>query len=152
MGATSCRADVRCGLIMNSRIKTLSHDSVNDLLAHVLAADEALLSPDWVSERDIVERVWLCVYALGDRAAELGLDRLTRLCNEVGVTLSALAHTKTPVCADTLDHLERGLVVLGVMVRDLERQLDGHAPAALDEAIAALMDMRRDYLRRGRSA
>jgi hypothetical protein len=38
------------------------------------------------------------------------------------------------------------------MVRDLERQLDGHAPAALDDAIAALMDMRRDYLRRGRTA
>ena len=137
---------------MDSRTQTLNHDSVNELLAHVLAADEALLSPDWVSERDVVERVWLCVHALGDRAAAFGLDRLGRLSNEVGVTLSVLLHTKTPVCGDTLDHIERGLVVLGVMVRDLERQLDGHAPAALDDAIAALMDMRRDYLRRGRSA
>ena len=137
---------------MDSRKHNLNHESVNELLAHVLAADEALLSPDWVSERDVVERVWLCVYALGDRASALGLDRLTRLCNEVGVTLSALLHTRTPVCADTLDHIERGLVVLGVMVRDLERQLDGHAPAALDDAITALMDMRRDYLRRGKSA
>ena len=137
---------------MDSRTHTLNHDRVNELLAHVLAADEALLSPDWVSERDVVEQVWLCVHALGDRAAVLGLDRLGRLSNEVGVTLSVLLHTKTPVCADTLDHIERGLVVLGVMVRDLERQLDGHAPAALDDAIAALMDMRRDYLRRGRSA
>ncbi|MNC94452.1 hypothetical protein D3C83_113090 [compost metagenome] len=57
-----------------------------------------------------------------------------------------------PVCTDTLDHIERGLVVLGVIVRDLERQLDGHAPAALDDAITALMDMRRDYLRRGKAA
>ena len=137
---------------MDTRKQALNHDNVNELLAHVLAADEALLSPDWVSERDVVERVWLCVHALGDRSSALGLDRLTRLCNEVGVTLSVLLHTKTPVCADTLDHIERGLVVLGVMVRDLERQLDGHAPAALDDAIAALMDMRRDYLRRGKSA
>ena len=137
---------------MDTRTLSLNHDSVNELLAHVLAADEALLSPDWVSERDVVERVWLCVHALGDRAAALRLDRLARLCNEVGVTLSVLLHTSTPVCADTLDHIERGLVVLGVMVRDLERQLDGHAPAALDDAIAALMDMRRDYLRRGRTA
>lgn len=137
---------------MDSRKLSLNHESVNELLAHVLAADEALLSPDWVSERDVVERVWLCVHALGDRAAFLGLDRLARLCNEVGVTLSVLLHTKTPVCDDTLDHIERGLVVLGVIVRDLERQLDGHAPAALDDAISALMDMRRDYLRRGKSA
>ena len=137
---------------MDSRTHSLNHDSVNELLAHVLAADEALLSPDWVSKRDVVERIWLCVHALGDRASVMGLDRLTRLCNEVGVTLSALVHTRTPVCTDTLDHIERGLVVLGVMVRDLERQLDGHAPAALDDAITALMDMRRDYLRRGRTA
>lgn len=137
---------------MNSRKLSLTHESLNELLAHVLAADEALLSPDWVSERDVVERVWLCVHALGDRAAHLRLDRLARLCGEVGVTLSVLLHTRTPVCDDTLDHIERGLVVLGVIVRDLERQLDGHAPAALDEAITALMDMRRDYLRRGKSA
>ena len=137
---------------MDTRKPTLTHERVNELLAHVLAADEALLSPDWVSERDVVERVWLCVHALGDRASMLGLDRLTRLSEEVGVTLSVLLHTRTPVCADTLDHIERGLVVLGVIVRDLERQLDGHAPAALDDAIAALMDMRRDYLRRGKTA
>ena len=82
----------------------------------------------------------------------LRLDRLARLSADVGVTLSALVHTRATVCPDTLDHIERGLIVLGVMVRDLERQLDGHAPAALDDAIAALMDMRRDYLRRGRTA
>ncbi len=137
---------------MDSRKQSLNHESINELLAHVLAADEALLSPDWVSERDVVERIWLCVHALGDRAATLGLDRLARLSSEVGVTLSVLLHTSVPVCTDTLDHIERGLVVLGVIVRDLERQLDGHAPAALDDAITALMDMRRDYLRRGRAA
>ena len=137
---------------MDTSKQSLNHESINELLAHVLAADEALLSPDWVSERDVVERVWLCVHALGDRAASLGLERLTRLCAEMGVTLSALLHTRTPACGDTLDHIERGLVVLGVIVRDLERQLDGHAPAALDDAIAALMDMRRDYLRRGKAA
>ncbi len=127
---------------------TLTHDRVNELLAHVLAADDALASPQWVSTSDLVEKVWLCVHALQDRAAEFGLDRLARLSADVGVTLSALLHTRAPVCADTLDHIERGLVVLGVMVRDLERQLDGHAPAALDDAIDALKDMRRDYLRR----
>lgn len=138
--------------LMDSRKQSLNHESINELLAHVLAADEALLSPDWVSERDVVERIWLCVHALGDRAATLGLERLARLSGEVGVTLSVLLHTSVPVCTDTLDHIERGLVVLGVIVRDLERQLDGHAPAALDDAITALMDMRRDYLRRGRAA
>jgi hypothetical protein len=137
---------------MSIRTQTLSHDNVNDLLAHVLAADDALASPDWVSESEIVERVWLCVYALGQHAGSLGLDKLARLSGELNVTLSALAHTGGPVCADTLDHIERGVIVLGVMVRDLERQLDGHAPAALDDAIDALMDMRRDYLRRGRTA
>lgn len=130
----------------------MNHESINELLAHVLAADEALLSPDWVSERDVVERIWLCVHALGNEASALGLERLARLSKEVGVTLSMLLHTGQPFCADTLDHIERGLVVLGVIVRDLERQLDGHAPAALDDAISALMDMRRDYLRRGRAA
>ena len=137
---------------MNSRTQTLTHDSVNELLAHILAADDALASPRWVSETDVVERVWLCVHALGQRAAALGLDRLARLSGDIGATLSALLHTRAPICTDTLDHIERGLVVLGVMVRDLERQLDGHAPAALDEAIAALIDMRRDYLRRDRTA
>lgn len=137
---------------MRSRKLTLNHESINELLAHVLAADEALLSPDWVSERDVVERIWLCVHALGNEAWALGLERLARLSKEVGVTLSMLLHTGQPFCADTLDHIERGLVVLGVIVRDLERQLDGHAPAALDDAISALMDMRRDYLRRGRAA
>ena len=137
---------------MDSRIHTLTHDSVNELLAHILAADEALASPRWVSDAIIVERVWLCVHALGDKATSLGLDRLARLSADIGATLSALLHTRAPICADTLDHIERGLVVLGVMVRDLERQLDGHAPAALDDAIAALIDMRRDYLRRGRTA
>lgn len=127
---------------------TLNHDSVNELLAHVLAADDALASPQWVSTSDLVEKVWLCVHALQDRAADMGLDRLSKLSAEVGVTLSALLHTRAPVCSDTLDHIERGLIVLGVMVRDLERQLDGHAPAALDDAIDALKDMRRDYLRR----
>lgn len=126
----------------------LTHDSVNELLAHVLAADDALASPQWVSTGGLVETVWLCVHALEDRAAALGLDRLSRLSADVGVTLSALLHTRAPLCADTLDHIERGLIVLGVMVRDLERQLDGHAPAALDDAIDALKDMRRDYLRR----
>jgi hypothetical protein len=140
------------GSIMSNRTQTISHDSVNELLAHVLAADDALASPDWVSEAEIVERVWLCVYALGLSAGALGLDKLSRLSRELSVTLSALAHTRGPVCADTLDHIERGVIVLGVMVRDLERQLDGHAPAALDDAIDALMDMRRDYLRRGRTA
>ena len=128
--------------------QTLTHESINELLSHVLAADDALASPDWVSEREVVERVWLCVHALGDRAAALGLDRLARLGTDIGVTLSALLHTRNPICDDTLDHIERSLVVLGVMVRDLERQLDGHAPAALDDAINALIDMRRDYLRR----
>ena len=128
--------------------RTLTHDSVNELLTHILSADDALASPHWVSEREVVERVWLCVYSLQTRATALGLDRLSRLSADVGVTLSALLHTKMPVCADTLDHIDRGLVVLGVMVRDLQRQLEGHAPAALDEAINALMDMRRDYLRR----
>ena len=137
---------------MNSRMKSLNHDTVNELLQHVLAADEALASPQWVSTSDLVERVWLCVHALQVRATSLRLDRLARLSAEVGVTLSALVHTRATVCPDTLDHIERGLIVLGVMVRDLERQLDGHAPAALDEAIDALMDMRRDYLRRGRTA
>jgi hypothetical protein len=137
---------------MDSRTKKLTHDNVNELLAHVLAADDALAAPQWVSASDLVERVWLCVHALQHRAAALGLDRLARLSGDLGVTLSALLHTRTPVCADTLDHIERGLIVLGVMVRDLERQLDGHAPAALDDAINALMDMRRDYLRRGRTA
>jgi hypothetical protein len=137
---------------MDTRKQTLNHESINELLAHVLAADEALLSPDWVSERDVVERIWLCVHALGDRAAALGLERLARLSGEVGVTLSVLLHTGMPACGDTLDHIERGLVVLGVLVRDLERQLDGHAPAALDDAITALMDMRRDYLRRDKVA
>lgn len=137
---------------MKSRKQSLNHESINELLAHVLAADEALLSPDWVSERDVVERIWLCVHALGEQAGVLGLERLARLSKEVGVTLSMLLHTGLPFCADTLDHIERGLVVLGVIVRDLERQLDGHAPAALDDAISALMDMRRDYLRRGRAA
>ena len=126
----------------------LTHEHVNELLAHVLAADDALASPHWVSTSDLVERVWLCVHALEDRAEAFGLERLSRLSADVGVTLSALLHTRAPVCADTLDHIERGLVVLGVMVRDLERQLDGHAPAALDDAIDALKDMRRDYLRR----
>lgn len=130
----------------------LTHDSVKELLALVLAADDALAAPDWVSEGDVVERVWMCVHGLGQHATVLRLDRLARLSADVGVTLSALLHTRTPVCGDTLDHIERGLIVLGVMVRDLERQLDGHAPAALDEAIDALMDMRRDYLRRGRTA
>jgi hypothetical protein len=137
---------------MDTRTHALTHDTINELLAHVLAADDALSSPGWVSERDVVERVWLCVYALEHRAHGLGLDRLARLSANVGVTLSALLHTRTGVCDDTLDHIERGLVVLGVMVRDLERQLDGHAPAALDDAIDALMDMRRDYLRRSRTA
>jgi hypothetical protein len=136
---------------MEPRIKTLTHDSVNELLELILAADDALASPRWVTEREIIERVWLCVYGLQRRAASLGLDRIVRLSAEVGVTLSALIHTESPVCADTLDHIDRGLVVLGVMVRDLQRQLEGHAPAALDEAINALMDMRRDYLRRGRT-
>lgn len=133
---------------MDSRKPNLTHESIDELLTHVLAADEALLSHEWVSERDVVERVWLCVHALGDRAAALGLERVARLSDEVGVTLSALLHTGLPISGDTLDHIERGLVVLGVLVRDLERQLDGHAPAALDDAITALMDMRRDYLRR----
>lgn len=137
---------------MNSRTPTLTHDSVHDLLAHVMAADEALASPQWVSTTDLVERVWLCVHALQVRATTLGLERLARLSAEVGVTLSALLHTRAVVCVDTLDHIERGVIVLGVMVRDLERQLDGHAPAALDDAIDALMDMRRDYLRRSRTA
>jgi hypothetical protein len=137
---------------MSNRKETLTHDTVNELLAHVLAADDALASPEWVSETDVFERVWLCVHVLGRRAEALGLDRLARLSSDVSVTLSALLHTRTPVCADTLDHIERGLIVLGVMVRDLERQLDGHAPAALDDAIDALMDMRRDYLRRDRTA
>jgi hypothetical protein len=136
---------------MEPRIKTLTHDSVNELLELILAADDALASPRWVTEREIIERVWLCVYGLQQRAASLGLDRIGRLSGEVGMTLSALLHTESPVCADTLDHIDRGLVVLGVMVRDLQRQLEGHAPAALDEAINALMDMRRDYLRRGRT-
>ena len=143
------------------RTQTLTHESVNELLALVLAAEDALATPEWASEsprppqwrsRQVVEQIWLCVHALGDRAASLGLERLSRLTASVGVTLSALLHTRTPVCADTLDHIERGLIVLGVMVRDLERQLDGHAPAALDDAIDALLDMRRDYLRRGRMA
>jgi hypothetical protein len=137
---------------MESRTETLTYESVNELLAHVLAADDALASPEWVSQGEIVERVWLCVHALGARATSLGLDRLARLSSDLGVTLSALAHTRTTICDDTLDHIERGLIVLGVMVRDLERQLDGHAPAALDDAIDALLDMRRDYLRRGKTA
>src|SRR5918999_5907356 len=97
---------------MDRSKQSLNHESINELLAHVLAADEALLSPYWVSERDIVERVWLCVHALGDRAAVLGLDRLARLCRDVGVTLSVVLHTQAPVCADTLDHIESGLVLL----------------------------------------
>jgi hypothetical protein len=137
---------------MNSRTHALTHTSVNELLAHVLAADDVLAASQGVSADDVVERVWLCVYALEERADALGLERLARLSAEVGVTLSAMLHTRALVCADTLDHIERGLVVLGVMVRDLERQLDGHAPAALDDAIDALMDMRRDYLRRDRTA
>ena len=138
--------------MMDIRPKTLTHDGVKELLALVLAADDALASPEWVTEGQIVERVWMCVHALGHQAAALRLDRLARLSADVGVTLSVLVHTRTPICGDTLDHIERGLIVLGVMVRDLERQLDGHAPAALDDAIDALMDMRRDYLRRERSA
>ena len=137
---------------MDSRTQTLTHDSVSELLAHILAADDALASPHWVSDADVVERVWLCVHALGQRATSLGLDRLARLSADIGVTLSALVHTRAAICNDTLDHIERSLVVLGVMVRDLERQLDGHAPAALDDAIDALIDMRRDYLRRDRTA
>ena len=133
---------------MDSRTHSLTHDSVNELLAHVLAADDALASPDWVTPAEVLERVWLCVHALQLRAASLGLERLARLSAELNVTLSTLVHTRVRICDDTFDHVERGLVVLGVMVRDLERQLDGHAPAALDEAIDALMDMRRDYLRR----
>ncbi len=137
---------------MDTRTQVLTHDSVNELLAHVLAADDALASPEWAAPSDILERVWLCVHALRDRAASLGLERLARLSGELTVTLSALVHTRARICDDTFDHVERGLIVLGVIVRDLERQLDGHAPAALDEAINALMDMRRDYLRRGRTA
>jgi hypothetical protein len=137
---------------MNSGIHTLTHDSVNELLAHILAADDVLASPRWVSDAVIVEQVWLCVHALGERAGSLGLDRLARVASGIAATLSVLRHTYAPICPDTFDHIERSLVVLGVMVRDLERQLDGHAPAALDDAIAALSDMRREYLRRDRTA
>lgn len=115
--------------------KDANRVALAELLGHIRAAESLLLTPGWLSAREIVERVWLCVHALEQRARALNLTRMACVAAQIGKTLRSMRHTATFVDREAHEVIERGLMVLALIVRDLDRQLDGHSPAALDEVI-----------------
>lgn len=115
--------------------------ALQELLTHLVDAD-AILGTETAREGSMValDQVWLRVHAVEHRAAALGFEQLTRVAARVHILFSSMRQTGRIPNEELLSTAQRGLAVMTVLVLDLERRLDGHVPAALDDAVQALFE------------
>jgi chemotaxis protein histidine kinase CheA len=115
--------------------------ALQELLGHLVDADTILATESArMGSVAALDQIWLRVHAVEHRGSALGLERLTRVAARVHVLFSAARMTATAPCEEMLATIQRGLAVMTVIVLDLERRLDGHVPAALDEAVESLFE------------
>jgi hypothetical protein len=134
----------RLGADDAARLATNAGESrlaLQELLGHLVDAD-TILATESARMGSVValDQIWLRVHAVEHRASALGLDRLTRVAARVHVLFSTARMTAIAPCEEMLATIQRGLAVMTVIVLDLERRLDGHVPAALDEAVESLFE------------
>jgi hypothetical protein len=115
--------------------------ALQELLGHLVDAD-TILATETARMGNVValDQIWLRVHAVEHSASALGLERLTRVAARVHVLFSAARMTSQAPCEEMLATIQRGLAVMTVIVLDLERRLDGHVPAALDDAVQSLFE------------
>jgi chemotaxis protein histidine kinase CheA len=115
--------------------------ALQELLGHLVDAD-TILATETAHMGNVValDQIWLRVHAVEHSASALGLERLTRVAARVHVLFSAARMTAQAPCEEMLATIQRGLAVMTVIVLDLERRLDGHVPAALDDAVQSLFE------------